>query len=140
MNLLLAAIVLALAACCGSILYAVRVLVSSRIDQSLTQSLPDKEGFNEQLYAEVIKRVEDLTIAVDEGIRRVDRAENRVQKTVTSARRLVSDAGLEHAGIDAEHEELQSSNGEGIEPLPAMPVEVEAVRTVRVAGGTLQIG
>jgi len=80
-----------------------------------------------------------LTIAVSEGIARVDRHEKRVQKTVTSARRLVREAGLEHAGIEAESEELQSAHDEGVEPLPAMPAQVAETRTIRIPGGHLEV-
>lgn len=85
-------------------------------------------------------RLDKLTLAVSDGIERVSRAENRIQKTVTSARRLVRDAGLEHAGIDAEHAELQPSDGEGVEPLPAVPEAVAQGRIIRIPGGNLRIG
>jgi len=81
-----------------------------------------------------------LRVAVSEGIAGYNRHEKRVQKTVSSARRLVREAGLEHAGIEAEHAELQQGDDETVEPLPAMPEEVAGGRTVRVAGGHLQIG
>jgi len=86
------------------------------------------------------RAIADLLLAVDEGIKRVDRAENRVQKTVTSARRLIREAGLEHAGIEAEFAELHPSDGEGIEPLPPMPELVEDARTIRIPGGNLTLG
>jgi len=60
------------------------------------------------------RRLDDLTLAVDEGIRRIDRAESRVQKTVTSARRQLREAGIEHAGIEAEYEELHEGDDPGI--------------------------
>ena len=81
-----------------------------------------------------------LTIAISEGIARVDRHEKRIQKTVTSARRLVRDAGLEHAGIEAEHSELQPPDADGNDPLPALPEQVEATRIIRFPGGSLEIG
>jgi len=82
------------------------------------------------LLGPVWEEMADLKLAIDEGIRRVDRAEKRVQKTVTSARRLVRESGLEHAGIEAEFEELHGGNGEGVEPLPAVQPDV---------GGTLEV-
>jgi len=85
-------------------------------------------------------RLDKLTMAVADGIERVHRAENRINKTVTSARRLVREAGLEHAGVEAEYEELQPAHDEGIEPLPPMPEEVDGPRAVRIPGGHLEIG
>jgi len=90
-------------------------------------------AFNDEAIAK-------LTLAVSDGIERVSRAENRISKTVTSARRLVRENGLEHAGIEAEFEELQSRDAEAIEPLPAMPEQVGETRTVRVPGGTIEVG
>jgi len=69
--------------------------------------------------ANVNQRIDDLVLAVDVGIKGYTRAENRVQKTVTSARRLVRESGLEHAGIEAEFEELHEGDGVGVEPGPA---------------------
>jgi len=93
------------------------------------------------------RRMEDLELemerlkeAVAHGITQVSRNENRIQKTVTSARRLVREAGLEHAGIEAEYEELQPPDAEGIQPLPAVPAQVETNRVVRFPGGSLEIG
>jgi len=57
----------------------------------------------------------DQKLALSEGIQRVDRAEKRVQKTVTSARRLVRDSGLEHAGIEAEYEEIHEGDDSGVD-------------------------
>ena len=59
-----------------------------------------------QLAEKNAAQINDLTLAVSDGIQRSDRAEKRVQKTISAARRLVRENGLEHAGLDAEHEEL----------------------------------
>jgi len=85
-------------------------------------------------------RIDRLTNAVADGIERVARSENRIQKTVTSARRLVKESGLEHAGIEAEAEQLRDTDDEGIQPLPAVPEEVEQARAIRIPGGYLTIG
>jgi len=84
-------------------------------------------------------RVDKLTLAVADGIERVARAENRIAKTVTSARRLVRENGLDHAGIEAEYDELQPRDAEP-QPLPAMPAEVDSPRAIRIPGGHLNIG
>lgn len=78
---------------------------------------PKLTGPTPEDYAELVwnlgkqeQRITDLYLAVDEGIRRVDRAEARVKKTVTSSRRLLAESGLEHPGLEAEHAELQSGD------------------------------
>lgn len=144
MSLLLAVVILALATFSGLTVYVVRAVLLSRIDQ--TRSVPDRSEMLEHIAQaarerdQLERRIDELTLAVDEGIRRVDRAENRIQKTVTSARRLVRDAGLEHAGIEAEHAELQSPDEEAVQPMPALPANVDPPRSIRVPGGQLEIG
>jgi len=144
MSTLLAVVILALATLSGLTVYVVRVVVSYRIDHRLT--VPDPSDHSRSLdrhEAEIItlrNGLADLVLAVDDGIRRVDRAESRIQKTVTSARRLVKESGLEHAGIEAEASELRDRDDERVEPLPAVPTPVESPRAVRIPGGTLQIG
>jgi len=65
-----------------------------------------------------------LTLAVGEGIARVERHEKRIQKTVSSARRLVADSGLEpHAALEAEAAEIRADHDD-----PRPPEEVPAVR------------
>jgi len=143
MSTLLAVAILALTAS-GLTVYVVRVVVSSRIDQ---HQLSPERSMTSYEFAELKTRVDKnwaeiqrMVLAVSEGIARVDRAENRIQKTVTSARRLVRDAGLEHAGIEAEYAELQPSDDEGVVSLSAMPEEMASTRTVRVPGGSLEVG
>lgn len=118
------------------------------LSRSLDRPLPELHSRDSQVpdswtHEHIVlieAELERLKIAISEGIARVDRHEKRVQKTVTSARRLVRDNGLEHAGIEAEHAELQSTDAEGIEALPALPEAVEAARTLRFPGGSLEIG
>jgi len=105
------------------------------------QEAPAHQG--ELLAAQQIAleaRLDKLTLAVSDGIERVHRAESRIQKTVSAARRLVREAGLEHAGIEAEYEELRPADAEGVEPLPAVPEQVAETRTIRIPGGELKIG
>ena len=116
------------------------MVLESRIDPVTPPAEPKEAPAYWKLIAELEARVDKLTFAVSDGIERVSRAENRIQKTVTSARRLVREAGLEHAGIEAESEELQPPDGEGVEPLPPVPAEVGEARTIQIPGGTLSIG
>jgi len=132
--------VLALLGLTASNVFVARVVLRPRIDPQPTPAPPQNPSVTFENMRNLERRLDDFEIAVSEGIARVTRHEKRIQKTVTSARRLVREAGLEHAGIEAEYAELRDGDGEGIEPLPAMPEEVEAVRVVRFPGGSLEIG
>jgi len=129
MNLLLALAVLALAALATSVVWAAGV-VSRSIAKIELLPHPEPTDGNPSVTFENLRnlerRLDDFSLALDEGIRRVDRAEKRVQKTVTSARRLVGQAGLEHAGIEAEYDELQPADDEAI-PLGPVPPMFEEV-------------
>lgn len=127
----------------ASLLYAVRVVPYRNHLREPVASPQAVNGEMLGMYKDIDANkdaIANLLIAVSEGIARVDRHEKRISKTVTSARRLVREAGLEHAGIEAEHAELQSADAEGSEPLPPMPALVEETRTIRIPGGSLEIG
>lgn len=131
MIFLLAAGVIALVAFSFSVERATRALLRS-IDASGSMEEP---SFTESRLREIERgldensaKLEDLTLGVAEGIKRVDRAENRVQKTVTSARRQLREAGLEHAGIEAEFEELHTSDEGGSEDQGVLPLQEAVVR------------
>lgn len=68
----------------------------------------------------------DLVIAVSEGIERTDRAERRIQATVSRARRQLAKLGYEDPGLESEAVELQLVDGERSEKgeLPAVPTPV----------------
>jgi len=72
---------------------------------------------------------QELTLAVAEGIERVDRAERRIKATVARARKELANGGLRDEGLDAEAYELRELHGNGSEqlPLPAVQQEVAAV-------------
>lgn len=71
--------------------------------------------------------IANLVVAVSDGIAHVKRHEVRVAKQVTGARRLLRENGLEHPGLEAEHEELRERDGEGSEQeeVLALPAPVE---------------
>lgn len=64
-------------------------------------------------YAQVEAWVEDVNIAVAEGIKHVDRAENRIKATVRRAREKLDDAGLDGGALDAEAQHLYDGDGRG---------------------------
>jgi len=133
MTTLLAVAILALVIFSALMLIVARVVLSYRIDQPPTVAEPFDP-------TELIDRIDNLTLAVDEGIRRVDRAESRIQKTVTSARKLVRENGLAHAGIEAEFEELQPPDEERNVAVQALSAHMDPTRIVRVPGGSFEIG
>ena len=71
-------------------------------------------------------KIDNLTLAVAEGIQRVHRSENRVRAVIASARRELADQGFEHAGVEAEARELRELDGKPSddEPVPAVPDDV----------------
>jgi len=145
MSILLAVAALALAVCVGILAYVARAVVSYMSEAPATRKHPSVTFDNlrnlERRLDEFQIKIDDLTVAISEGIARVDRHEKRIRKTVTSARKLVRENGLEHAGIEAEYAELQPPDGAGIDhPLPTMPEEVDPPRTIRIPGGHLEIG
>jgi len=140
MSILLAVAALALVAFGIFTLLSTRAVLSYMTERSPTPSERVPSTWTHDHISKLERDVENLTVAVSEGIAGYKRHENRIQKTVTSARRIVRDAGLEHAGIEAEFAELQPPDGEGIEPLPPVLEEVDKGRTVRIPGGHLTIG
>jgi len=78
-------------------------------------------------HLELVARVDLLVLAVDAGITHVERVEKRVAATIRRARKEFTDAGFEHAGLDAEAAELQLVDGDGGEEdsVPPMPTDVE---------------
>jgi hypothetical protein len=142
----LAVVSLALTALTATIVWAVRVFSrsSDRSDSAEPPQAPlrhpvdltDRVVHLEGVFEGFDLRFEALTVAVSEGIAGYQRAEKRVQKTVASARRLVAEHGLEHAGIEAEAAELldrDAGEGDGAE-LQLMPEAVEDLRPSGIPG------
>jgi len=72
---------------------------------------------------ELLQRVKDLTFAVEEGIQRVSRTEQRIHGTIKRARKELAKLGYEDPGLEAEGQELRSVDGggskdDGVQPLP----------------------
>jgi len=65
----------------------------------------------------------DIVVAVAEGIKHVERAENRVRATVRRAREELDSLGVEHPGLEAEARELRLVDGGGgrEEGVPSVP-------------------
>lgn len=116
-----------------------RAVLASIAQPATTPHQCDTEAVRLELEALEARTLEDsgrLRLAIAEGIERVDRAEKRVQKTVSSARKLVRENGLEHAGLEAEYSELLERDGEASPAveLPALPEPVVDDRPTGIPG------
>lgn len=74
------------------------------------------------LYGEIDGWRDDINIAVAEGIKNVERAENRVRATVRRAQAQLAEHGFESPGIEAEASELRTvdadrSGARGLRPV-----------------------
>ena len=81
--------------------------------------------------ADCERRLEEMTYAVSEGIKHVDRAEARIRATVARAKKELEENGLDHPGLTAEHHELfpvdERGSGEGgLLPMPQLMGEAES--------------
>lgn len=88
------------------------------------EDLTDEVASIRAQYAEVSAWRGDITLAVDEGIRHVDRAENRVRSVIRRAREKLEENGIEYGALEAEASELRVRDGSGgagerLQPVPA---------------------
>lgn len=72
---------------------------------------------------EMAKRIDDLTLAVSEGVNNVQRSERRVRAVVRSAKKELADAGFEHTGLEAEDSELREVDGSERDAEPLREVQ-----------------
>lgn len=79
-----------------------------------------------EAYAETTRWKSDIELAVDQGIKHVDRVENRIRSTVRRARESMAEHGYESPGLDAEAAELRELDGTGggDGAVPAVPQDV----------------
>jgi len=83
-------------------------------------------------------RFGDLTIAIDSGIKHVERAEARVRGVVTRAKRELADKGVEAPGLEAEMGELQLLDGDTVfeQGMQQLPPDVEVPEPSSIPGIT----
>lgn len=109
-----------------------------------SEEVPDLAPVNERLdaYAAAINShvdefqairsaLNDQTVAIAEGIERVDRSERRVRAAVARAKKRLDEAGYADEGVEAEIEGLRAVDGglsEG-QPMPAVHESVDAGQT-----------
>jgi len=91
---------------------------------SLSEALGALHAEHADTRENLRQTTKELTLAIAEGIERVDRSERRVRSAVGRAKKRLEDAGFEDAGVDAEAESLRygdggGSDGQGVLPLRA---------------------
>ena len=91
-------------------LEVLRARIEEVPDAPMTE-LPPDNILQRVLFLE--DRMEDLTLAVAEGIKHVERAENRIRATVSRARKELEEHGVQSPGLDAEYRELSVIDGGG---------------------------
>lgn len=130
MIFVLVVVAAALLAQTASVVFAGRVVLRSSERLHTVQHPQVTAEISTELRAELDAigvKIGDLRIAVSEGIAGYQRHEKRVQKTVAGARKLLREGGLEHAGLEAEVDELREfdAGGSEEEQLRLMPAQVE---------------
>jgi len=108
-----------------------------RMEPVLHSAPTDKTSLDLHIRIDDLQtEIDKLTIGVSEGIAGYQRHEKRIQKTVTSAKRLLAENGLEHAALDAENDELPERNAPSSEeePLQLVPEDLEPARPTGVPG------
>ena len=76
--------------------------------------------------ASMVRKIDELEVAVAHGIEHVTRTERRIKSTVARARAQFRESGFEHDGIEDAHSEISEwDGGGGEEPrLPLLPEDV----------------
>lgn len=82
-------------------------------DSEVRATLEVVADMTEALRADYAGWQADINLAVAEGIKHVERAENRIKATIRRAREELEEGGVRSPGLEAEALELFGPNGEG---------------------------
>lgn len=93
-------------------------------DRQLRHELEELERQTAALRADYVQWQGDINLAVAEGIKHVERAENRIKATIRRAREELEEGGISSPGLDAEALELfgrdeGGGGSRGMQPVPA---------------------
>jgi len=96
-------------------------VLASSLDSMAAEMRADSHSHSDALE-ELDRRLVQISLAVAEGIERVDRAERRIRSTVKRARKELAEQGYESDGLEAENEEIRLLDAprgeeEGVPPL-----------------------
>jgi len=89
-------------------------------------------AFEDDLTAQV-ERIDRLTLALAEGIEKVERKERRIDAVIGRARKELKDSGLGSPALDAEAHDLRLLDGTGGEEHGMPPVREEVEEPHRLA-------
>ena len=139
MSILLAVVAGALLALTSSVVWVGRVLLRTPTPAPTVDHWEENSRTLDRLQAEILlnrDELEKFRLALSDGIQRVANAEKRIQKTVTSAKRKLDSLGVEHPGLDAEHEALPQADGDAgpQEEMQLVPPTVERSRRTGIPG------
>ncbi len=95
--------------------------------QAALKLLEDRVEENHSLLTDQANRLERLTLAMAEGIEKVERKERRIDAVVGRAKKELRDHGFESPSINAEAESIRvaDGNGSGESRVPEVPEAVE---------------
>ena len=82
-------------------------------DTELREALADVAGVLEAVRADYVQWQADINTAVAEGIKHVERAENRIRATVRRAREELAEGGVRSPGLEAEALDIFGRDGGG---------------------------
>lgn len=109
--------------------------------QAQIQDLETAQTETEERFRVIATAIEQLqatatalTLAVDEGISQVERAENRVKAVVRRAQAKLAAEGVEDPAIEAEARQLRESDGDGSEGSRLPEVSTKVVRPRHIKG------
>jgi len=105
-----------------------------RVDRLETHpglTIPHVEVGAHERLSDVVRElgndVDDLKLAVAEGIERVDRAERRIKGTVKRARNKLKEHGVVDEGLEAEESQLREDDGIGSDTAGLQPMRPQMV-------------
>lgn len=104
----------------------------SRLETALNQP-SDLDGVHRALHA-MDERLEDMTLAIAEGIERVDRSERRVRQVVSRAKKQLDEFGIDDPGLSAEASQLHLLDGEGSQQSRVQPMPENMAPRIDVSG------
>ena len=109
--------------------------ISSGVTGSLQAALKALEASQHGLHdrnIDMVERIDRLTLALAEGIEKVERKERRIDAVIGRARKELKDNGLESPALEAEVHELRLLDGTGSKENGLPPVREEVAEPPRL--------
>jgi septation ring formation regulator EzrA len=103
-----------------------------RLETAISQPI-ELDSVTREIEA-IDERLQDMTLAIAEGIERVDRSERRVRQVVSRAKKQLEDFGIDDPGLSAEAEQLRLDYGVGGEQAGVQQLPAPVAHRVDVTG------